>query len=162
MALKTLTPSRMYGEICPLHPEFEGLRNKHLSVCVECKWIKAKEYRETAAGLASYNKARAKYRKSEGWSDSANARNRACYRKDPSKATARVVSRNLAKEQRVPSWADHDKIKEIYRQAQSKGLVVDHVIPLRGKLVSGLHVHNNLQLLTQEENDKKGNKYETS
>lgn len=101
------------------------------------------EYRKTARGLAA-----------------ANARNRAIYHKDPSKALARYIARKSAKEQRVPSWADHGKIKEIYKQANELGLVVDHIIPLRGELVSGLHAHNNLQLLTQEENDKKGNKYE--
>jgi hypothetical protein len=34
------------------------------------------------------------------------------------------------------------------------------VIPLRGKLVSGLHVHNNLQVLPQSKNRKKHNCFE--
>ena len=36
---------------------------------------------------------------------------------------------------------------------------VDHVIPLRGKNVSGLHVENNLAVIRWDENLRKGNKF---
>jgi hypothetical protein len=63
---------------------------------------------------------------------------------------------------RVPPWADIGKIKEVYKLARQLGMTVDHVIPLRGKYVSGLHVHNNLQLLPAAVNFSKGNKFEVT
>jgi hypothetical protein len=61
---------------------------------------------------------------------------------------------------RTPIWADFDKLIEIYKEAQEKGLTVDHIIPLRGNLVSGLHVHTNLQLLPAKVNSSKGNQFD--
>lgn len=64
----------------------------------------------------------------------------------------------LKRKLRVPLWADHDKIDEMYRN-RPKGYEVDHIIPLNGKTVSGLHVHTNLQYLPSEENKLKSNSY---
>lgn len=66
---------------------------------------------------------------------------------------------------RTPMWADFDAIDAIYEAARRMTLDtgiahhVDHEIPLKGVLVSGLHVHNNLQILTASENCRKQNKY---
>jgi hypothetical protein len=45
----------------------------------------------------------------------------------------------------VPQWADMEIIELIYAEAVHRSLDVDHIIPLRSKLVSGLHVHTNMQ-----------------
>ena len=60
---------------------------------------------------------------------------------------------------RVPPWVDNQKINEFYANCP-EGFHVDHIIPLRGKLVSGLHVHYNLQYLPKRENILKGNRFE--
>lgn len=87
----------------------------------------------------------------------------AAWRKShPSKACELSRNRDARKLQRVPAWADCQKIAEFYREARKLGLVVDHIIPLRGELVSGLHVHTNLQLLTHAENSSKRNKFEVA
>jgi hypothetical protein len=57
---------------------------------------------------------------------------------------------------RVPSWANLEEIKKIYKNCP-KGYHVDHIIPLQGVLVSGLHIESNLQYLLAEENIKKSN-----
>lgn len=61
--------------------------------------------------------------------------------------------------QRIPKWADKEKLSSIYRNCPL-GYHVDHIIPLKGKLVSGLHVPENLQYLLATDNLKKSNKYE--
>lgn len=63
--------------------------------------------------------------------------------------------------ERTPIWADLDSIKRIYEDSFSLGpdYHVDHVIPLHGKNVSGLHVHYNLEIKHKTENLKKGAKF---
>lgn len=80
------------------------------------------------------------------------------------KRNAIDMRRKAALIKRTPSWADLDKIKLFYLEAErltkATGIPheVDHIIPLQGKLVSGLHVHNNLQVITRSENRSKQNK----
>ncbi len=67
-------------------------------------------------------------------------------------------TRKALKLSRLPSWANKDKIKEIYDNCPP-GYHVDHIIPLQGEKVSGLHIETNLQYLTAAENCSKRNKY---
>lgn len=66
--------------------------------------------------------------------------------------------REIAESRQTPKWADRAKIREIYVN-RPDGCHVDHIIPLRGKKVSGLHVENNLQYLPIKDNMKKHNTY---
>lgn len=61
-------------------------------------------------------------------------------------------------QQAKPSWLNeyHELfIEEIYNLAVKRKLHVDHIIPLNNKLVCGLHVPWNLQLLTPTDNFRK-------
>lgn len=79
--------------------------------------------------------------------------------------SARSTAKRL---QRIPGWLrkeDWVKIEDFYilaaKMTAETGIKhqVDHVIPLNGRTVSGLHVPENLQVITAEENHKKRNKY---
>jgi len=79
-----------------------------------------------------------------------------------------AIKRVAAHLQRTPAWlTDFDKlkIKCLYQVAamrtreSGQAWHVDHIIPLRGKIVSGLHVPSNLQVITAAENRQKKNAY---
>lgn len=81
-------------------------------------------------------------------------------RQHPEYKRAKWARRRAQKLQAMPSWADKNKIKDIYKNCP-KGWHVDHIVPLQGENVCGLHVENNLQYLTRADNIEKSNKYET-
>ena len=85
---------------------------------------------------------------------------------NPDKNAAKSKKYATSKLQRMPIFADSKKIEWFYSEAArlsketNTKYVVDHIYPLQGKLISGLHVENNLQVITEEKNRKKSNKFE--
>lgn len=77
---------------------------------------------------------------------------------NPGANAAYCSRRHAAILRRTPAWADLTAIAAFYR-GRPEGYEVDHIIPLRGRLVSGLHVLNNLQYLPKLENQRKKNKF---
>jgi 5-methylcytosine-specific restriction endonuclease McrA len=80
------------------------------------------------------------------------------YKKNKSRFIAYAATRSASKLKATPSWANLKAIREIYEKCPN-GMEVDHIIPIKGKLVCGLHTENNLQYLSKEENSKKRNKF---
>ncbi|CAB5194942.1 HNHc domain containing protein [uncultured Caudovirales phage] len=87
---------------------------------------------------------------------------------NPEKILADCAKRRASRIQRTPCWLTDKclkKIETIYAKAkkleEKTGIKhhVDHIIPLQGKLVSGLHVPSNLRVVTAKENISKNNKY---
>jgi len=66
-----------------------------------------------------------------------------------------------ARKLRIPSWHAQEKTKiaEFYDNCP-EGYHVDHIIPLQGANVSGLHTLNNLQYLPAKDNVLKGNSFD--
>ena len=137
--------------------EFSPSENR----CKKCNSIRKQEYYiKNTEKIALYNK---EYREN----------NRDYYKNwkkvNKDKVNASTRYRQAAKIKRTPSWlTEKDKLmmQEFYSLAKEKekctGIKwhVDHIIPLQGKLVSGLHVPINLQVITAKDNLSKSNKYQ--
>lgn len=102
----------------------------------------------------------AEFRPNRSKSDGFNCQCRYCQ----SEATARTQPSRQAKYKsskldRIVPWSNIELITKFYNNCPS-GYHVDHIIPLQGNLVSGLHVLDNLQYLTAEENIQKHNRFD--
>jgi hypothetical protein len=86
----------------------------------------------------------------------------------PEFAAAATAKRRALKLQRTPGWlTDFDKLKikclysvaAMLTRENKEPWHVDHVIPLQGELVSGLHTPNNMRVLRGKENISKNNSF---
>lgn len=87
----------------------------------------------------------------------------------PEIASASAAKHRASKLQRTPAWlTDFDKLKikclysvaAMLTRENNEPWHVDHIVPLQGKLVSGLHMPSNMQLLRGKENISKHNRFE--
>ena len=118
----------------------EGRRKGYVWTCTTC----------TSAESAHH------YKKNP---EPARRAHRAWSKRNPEVGRFHTMKRHAAKLQRTPSWSDMDAIQLIYENAP-KNYDVDHIIPLQGGFVSGLHVPENLQYMYHTLNSSKSNKFE--
>jgi hypothetical protein len=167
---------------------FTGLPCKHGHIalrktkgtCVECQKI---EWEETNAKRALLPKSEASKKAGKKYYENNKevVKLRALSRKpediikyrktwkaaNPELVMANSKHRRSKHKQATPKWLTQEhkaQIKQFYLDAMLVSKVtgvpyaVDHIVPLRGELVSGLHVPWNLAVITREENSKKSNK----
>jgi hypothetical protein len=88
--------------------------------------------------------------------------------KNTAKINANVRKRKAAKKHRTPKWLteiDFERMENEYKLAAiltkltGKKWEVDHIIPLQGANVSGLHVPSNLRAIPAFENRSKHNRF---
>jgi len=91
-----------------------------------------------------------------------------CYENTKHKKFAWQALARAAKRNAVPKWIDSQlkqEIQKFYIEARSKtketgiNYEVDHIVPLMGENVCGLHVPWNLRVITRFENRSKQNKF---
>ena len=113
--------------------------------------VQRKAKREAKAATAKLRMAEAK----KAWKE-----------RNKHKVIENTARRFAAKMNATPKWRDQLAIDQVYMLArfmsESTGVKwhVDHVVPLRGKNVCGLHVEHNLTFLPAAFNIAKSNKFE--
>ena len=131
--------------------------------CLECNKRSLRKARQEKPEQARAHKA--KYRSDEAVRAAHNEYN-AQYRRDhPDEFRAYRAKRRAAKLKRTVKWANDKLIRYEYGMAQlltklwGVDYEVDHIIPLQGKLVSGLHCEANLRVIPGILNRKKSNHF---
>jgi hypothetical protein len=163
-----------YKLLTPCKRGHIALRVTSTGTCMECRKLMERE-RYHADPQKTAERVRKKYVEN---AEKLRQKRREAYAANPEKERLIAVGRSrewrknnpqhrnaLARKyiadkgQRTPVWADLKAIVEFYKNCPA-GYHVDHVYPLRGKHVSGLHVVSNLQYLPALENMRKNNRYE--
>jgi hypothetical protein len=150
--------------------------------CLKCANARMKLFFEANKDLVRARKAEAqkKYRKNcsqkaresrQSWAKKNRAKDQNYKKKWRTENKGAVNNltrkRQTAKLQRTPAWLTEDDfwmIQEAYALAALRTKLfgfswhVDHIFPLQGKVVSGLHVPINLQVIPGKENVRKGNR----
>lgn len=123
------------------------------------RWLSPKSFKKTSAHQVKYRVAN---------SEKLAARDAKYAKANPGKINAKTARRHAAKLQRTPPWLTKEQraeIEAIYVLCAERTRVtgvphaVDHILPLQGRTVSGLHIAANLQIITASENCQKHNKY---
>lgn len=122
--------------------------------CKECAYEKRQAYEKSEA--YTLWKLKNKKKVASAWQ-----------KRNTASVNANTRKYQAAKLQRTPLWLSSEQIKQLedfYVMAKDLETVfpwkqhVDHIIPLKGKDVCGLHVPWNLQILSAKDNMKKGNR----
>lgn len=150
--------------------DYGYLRGKQRGTCKLCINIKVAEWRKDnkASIKATYEKHKDKYLADNKKWFLENSKHRKEYDRQRLKTKRaeyleRAARRRALKLKATPGWLtaeDKQTFKDIYLEAGYFGYHVDHIIPLKSKVVCGLHVPANLQILPPFENLSKNNTFE--
>jgi hypothetical protein len=154
--MKVCSRCKATRELCEF-AESKQKRDGLYSYCKECARQYQAAYR--AANRDSINKWRAEN------ADAMRRLNRAWRQENAGRRNAANALRYARQKRAVPLWANAQAISAIYQRAAdlsaATGIAyeVDHIVPLQGEVVCGLHCEANLQVITQRENAAKRNRY---
>ena len=119
----------------------KGSWDSYFSICKKCDSIRGKKYKDDHK-------------------DELKDSYKSWYEKNKHIRANYQALRRANKKQATPNWLTSELKKEIldtYLSAKLQGKTVDHIVPLKGKYVCGLHVPWNLQIIDNDENIKKSN-----
>lgn len=151
-----------------------GKRAGHIGPCKPCRaelirnWNKKNRPKVNGYKMKNYytHWDKHKYmREREHVKSRARDRKTCWLKENPDINRANSSARRALQRNAVPSWVDSRAVQLIYSKAiEMSGLLnvrltVDHVVPIKSPYVCGLHVQDNLQLLSFSDNAAKGNRF---
>jgi hypothetical protein len=92
------------------------------------------------------------------------ASKQARFARDPAYKRAFHLWGSAKKRTKIPPWVSIVDFVPICRKAIQKGpeYELDHIVPVKGELVSGLHVPSNLRVVKRSTNQRKQNRFDIS
>ena len=175
--------TKLFSEFC----RHKNTKSGRASICKECQAVRNRVYYENnkekekarqrdkyrsdpeLARMAVYRSRRKnperEHQKYLARADKIAESNKRWRKNNPHMARAIRGRRRAAEVNAIPVWADRHKIALIYAEANRLTVEtgvpheVDHIVPLQGKIVCGLHWEGNLQVLPKVENRSKLNRY---
>lgn len=143
----TALGQKLYYSGVPCKHGHDSPRRTKGNACQECSRIACRKYRSENL-------------------DKEKARNNLYAKLNPAVACAKAARRRAAKILRTPSWVNHALVLTYYARSRLYTVLhktayhVDHIIPLQGDLVSGLHVDYNLSVIQGKPNLEKSNDFD--
>lgn len=153
-----------------------SVKNGHRAACKDCMGAKAAKWREDnkeykaqhdkqyqESNMSYIKEQKKKYRQENKTAIATSLKRWA--QANPDNCNARNSKRRAAKLNATPKWADLKKVAVYFEYAKlctkvlKKQFHVDHIVPLRGQTVCGLHVPANLQVLPAVLNHSKNNRW---
>lgn len=156
-------------DLSEFSPREDRPRGRHYS-CKECNKLAAREFR-LRTSLTEEQKQAARERSAKWRQENperSSEQKKDWARRFPHKKQELSRRYELTKSQRTPPWLTKDQLEEIQqfywmamdlKSVSGEEYHVDHIVPLQGENVSGLHVPWNLQILPKDLNLSKGNRY---
>jgi len=86
-------------------------------------------------------------------------------KKYPERNCAHVSRRRAMEHGATPNWANSEVVNDFYKRASAwsklsgENWEVDHIVPLKSKIVCGLHCEQNLTIVEASKNRSKGNRW---
>ena len=166
----TINHTQYYTGVKCVHGH-DSVRRAKTGECIECRKIYRKKWIKTnSQKIKFYNDKYSDYAKLYYLTNKERITKRVKNRRLSNKSVVNAATRlyQASKMHRTPKWITEEErwvMREIYDLARLRSKQtgvnwhVDHIIPLQGKLVSGLHVPTNLQVIPASVNIRKANRY---